>query len=167
MNAKLILLSLLWIVSTRVYSVPLNIEADTAVLDQRKGTAEYRGHVRIEQGKLKIQAMIVRVLAENNQVQDIWLEGTPDDPFQFVDDSAVPPMRGSATKAHYRVKEQTMQLSGQARLEQGGQLLQGPTLDYDRKLGRLRAGHNPTNNPQTPSDRVKFIIKDGRIQGSP
>jgi lipopolysaccharide export system protein LptA len=56
-------------------SLPIHIEADSALLDDQRGTSVYRGNVRITQGQTVITADQVTVHAPGRVVEHLVAEG--------------------------------------------------------------------------------------------
>lgn len=119
----------------------VEVEADRLDLDQRAGTAVYRGNVRIRQGKMRLRG--ARVEIQRNDAGELsrataygqraWLRHQPDGQPQ--------PIEGEARRIIYHVAERRVELIDQAELNQGGDHFTGGRLEYliDREVVQARS----------------------------
>lgn len=110
---------------------PITGQADSMQMDQKTGIATYSGNVNLTQGSLNIRADIIRVhMDSNNEITKITATGKP---AYFVqkpsEDQAV--VNASATEITYSPSDERLLLIENALIEQDGQKLNAPRIDYD------------------------------------
>lgn len=110
---------------------PITGQADSMQMDQKSGIATYSGNVNLTQGSLNIRADIIRVhMDKNNEITKITATGKP---AFFVqqpsEDQAV--VNASATEITYSPSDERLLLIENALIEQDGQKLNAPRIDYD------------------------------------
>lgn len=122
---------------------PIEIKADSAILDDTNGVATYRGNVSVLQGSLYISADEVEVVSEQNAVTRIVAssqspEERPATYQQQPDNSEL--VTAKATRIIYMVEDEILKLEGSASLSQTDDLaFTGETIDYDLKKGIVNA----------------------------
>lgn len=111
---------------------PIQIQADRAELDQRKGTAVYTGAVHLTQGSLEVTSDRLVITSKNNEVIRIDAEGqgTPAHYSQRAKPDQ-PPLLANARTITYLTKEKRIKLLGNAHLTQGKNTFAGANIDYD------------------------------------
>ncbi len=129
---------------------PVNIEADTVVFDNEKGTADYEGNVIIIQGSLELLADKVNIQAPEHEISSIVAFGAPVKLKQTMDDGQI--IKGRGNKVSYDVKAKTMILLDDAKLEQGQDVIVNNYIKYLPGTGKLHAGGKKN------SGRVKAIF---------
>ncbi len=116
---------------------PVAIEADTAVFNNKAGTANYDGKVIIKQGTLEILADHVDILAPEHEIQHITAKGKP---VKFKQDMEGGKLaKGDALEMQYFVKEKRITLQGNATLQQDQDILTGNFMEYLPDSGQLKA----------------------------
>ncbi len=109
---------------------PLQVAADSASFNEKTGIATYRGSVVIRQGTLEVRAdeVVITVDKEGN-VSTTVATGKPARYQQQVD-----PKKGlvsaEASRIDYDLRNETISLTGQARLKQDGASFQGASIVY-------------------------------------
>lgn len=145
----LVLPSLAWSLSEDVEK-PVNIEADTVSFDNEKGVADYQGNVVIVQGSLEIHANSVNIQAPDSEIDEIVALGSPVTLKQEMDDGQL--VQGEGQKMVYQVKDKRMTLTGNAKLQQGKDIITNNFIEYLPNSGELRAGG------KKGSGRVKAVF---------
>ena len=56
---------------------PIHIEADSAVLEEKKGLSTYKGNVAVRQGSLKLHGDHMTVYSSDDNIERIILTGSP------------------------------------------------------------------------------------------
>ena len=171
-NGFVISLSLLmFVVSISAHSAdkkprePLTIEADRAVIDEKKSLSTYTGNVVLVQGPNRFQADKLTVYgSKEGKITKILAEGSP---IRFVQKSTTDKsaITGEALKMQYFAAEQRLLLLESAKLQQGNNLFSGDKIEYDTLhqvvtaeanksgKGRVQVTINPDSLPDTkPKD---------------
>ncbi|MDN3555598.1 lipopolysaccharide transport periplasmic protein LptA [Halomonas maura] len=138
-------------------SAPIQVEADRLDLDDRAGTAVYRGDVTITQGSMQLTGERVeiqrnaagRLTRATATGQRAYLEQkpAPDEPL----------VRGWGRTVVYHVAERRIELIDQAELHQGGDTFDGGYLEYflDRRVVQARSAAEEGDDRQ----RVRMTLE--------
>ncbi|MEX2326148.1 MAG: lipopolysaccharide transport periplasmic protein LptA, partial [Pseudomonadales bacterium] len=122
---------------------PINIQSDSAIVDEKNGVSTYLGNVTVDQGTLHISADKVEVYATKSEVLRIIASSEPDSGTlahyeQQPDDK--PLVVAEARKIIYLVQDEQLQLLGAASLTQTrDRSFTGETISYDVTEGRVSA----------------------------
>jgi len=149
---------ILLLVNTHLYAqeapaLPIEINADSLVSEDKKGRSVYQGSVVITQGATEIKGDKVTVLHPERTVHSAIIIGTPARFKQFneVEKSWT---KGRAKKITYNVKKQTVLFEGDAFIEQEGKSsISSPSILYNSADKTLKASGNEESN-----QRVKVIF---------
>lgn len=133
---------------------PVNIEADSAFLDNEKGHAVYSGNVVITQGTIKIRASKVEITAPDSEIQLIHASGAPVRFEQKMDNGTL--AKGTARNFKYYVENKKIVLSGTAQLAQNKDIFNSEHMEYFPNTGELHANRN--NKQGAKSGRVKAVF---------
>lgn len=110
---------------------PIRGEANSLVVDQKTGVSTYAGNVKIQQGSLVISADKITVHTKSDSsVEKIVALGSPAR-FQQqpeVDQSVITATAESIT---YVPDDERLSLINNASIEQDGQVMKAPKIDYD------------------------------------
>ncbi len=117
---------------------PIHIESDRAERQERAGLTIYEGDVVITQGTIRVNADRVVVYSENNDVVRIEATGDPARYRQILEHGD-PPMHASSRLIDYRLQEDMIILTRDARLEQDGSTITGERIEYDLAQEIIRA----------------------------
>ncbi|UYG08842.1 lipopolysaccharide transport periplasmic protein LptA [Halomonas sp. M4R1S46] len=138
-------------------SAPIQVEADRLDLDDRAGTAVYRGDVTITQGSMQLTGERVeiqrnaagRLTRATATGERAYLEQkpAPDEPL----------VRGWGRTVVYHVAERRIELIDQAELHQGGDTFDGGYLEYflDRRVVQARSAAEGVDERQ----RVRMTLE--------
>ena len=140
---------------------PVDIQADFGELDRSAGRGTYRGNVVIKQGGMRITADEIRIFLVADELSRVEVDGKPA-AFEHQAEGASQPTRGMAQSMVYLVKESTLDLKGDARVEQRGDEVAGESIRYDLKSDRVLAASG-----QGRSDRVQMTITPRRVAPPP
>jgi len=136
----------------------LQIQADTAELDEQKGTAVYRGSVELSQGSLQITAQVLTIYNSEDGVSKVIAEGSPAKYTQTIS-SDKDPVHAHALEITYFPAKEKLVLSKNAKLTQGDSRFEGDTIDYDIQKQLLTADGGPSlESDNNPSGRVKMVL---------
>ena len=126
---------------------PVQIQSSYVEFDDKKGTAIYTGNVIADQGSRHLTAdKLTIVRGENNKIKCMIALGDPAY-FQSQADPSKPIGFGNANKIEYFPIEDKVDLIGNAKLEQNGDIITGHFLTYFFKDGLLKS--NPTVDQRT------------------
>ena len=127
--------------------LPIHIEADSAVVDEIKGTSIYRGDVSIRQGTMLIEADEVEIHIVDETVIKI-IASVSDSAERLAHYEQLPePDEGTvyadARVITYRVADEQIELAGEASLQQLDDRFTGDHLHYDVTSGLLNLNSRP------------------------
>ena len=137
--------------------LPINIQADQAIVSELEGLSTYSGNVRITRGAMQINAHEVRLTSQDNTVTTIVATGRAGSKdlasFTQAPSQKLESIEASALTIEYKVSEERLILSGDATLALGQDRYRGDKLSYDvtRGIFKLESG-------DSPSDRVNLTI---------
>ncbi|MEO5703092.1 MAG: lipopolysaccharide transport periplasmic protein LptA [Gammaproteobacteria bacterium] len=166
-HAKLLLLtaclqfSLSALALTADQNQPINIEADTADIDDKAGTTIYRGNVIVTQGSIRLTGGTVTIYSPGRTLEKVTAEGNPAR-FQQRPDNKNEDMRAQSRTMEYLIDTEKLILLGDAHLWQGEDKISGNRIDYDIKadIGKATKGAGS-------GERVKVIIQPRDKSGAP
>ena len=174
-NNKLsIALSLIFTLPTLTWALtedvekPVNIEADAVMFNNEKGIADYDGNVVILQGSLQIRAAKVNIQAPEHEITSIVATGSPVKLQQTMDDGQL--VQGQANTVTYNVKGERIVLTGNAKLQQGKDVITNNNIEYlpgsgelhaggKKHSGRVKAIFHPSNKVKKPTKSTKKKAK--------
>ncbi len=125
---------------------PIQIQADWAELDERKGTATYGGDVRMTQGTMQVRAERLVIYTERDKVLKILADGSATSPARYEQQPREdqPVLQASAQHIIYVTAEQRIELRGNARLSQKNNQFMGGVIEYSiaRELVTANSGQS-------------------------
>ncbi|MEE4383519.1 MAG: lipopolysaccharide transport periplasmic protein LptA [Pseudomonadales bacterium] len=140
---------------------PIEIEADRAELDDATGRAVYSGSVRLDQGTLRVTADRLEIQTDRARVTRITAEGAEDgEPARYrqIPREGEQPVRASAETIVYDTTTETIELSGDARLEQAEDRFEGDRISYDLRTRKVAAEAGRSGAP------VRMVIEPSRLR---
>ncbi len=137
---------------------PVEIEADSADIDQASHTTTYRGKVKIRQGSMQLQADKVVITYRNKKPGKLIATGKPAT-FRQRPAKDKPWVTGQGARIVYDINSEELVLHGDAVLTQNNDSFRSDRIVYDRVKARLKAGAAAKG-----SDRVKVIIHPQNTQ---
>ena len=136
---------------------PIDIQADSAVVDDSKGLSIYRGNVMIKQGSMQIIADEVEILVNDSEVIQIIANTDSESKklahYEQLPDDSEEVVYANARKITYLVQEKRLHLAGSATLKQKKDTFTGELLYYDIGEGIVNL-----NSGGKPGDRIKMTI---------
>ena len=159
MNKLLILL--MAFVASLVFALPedtkqpIEIEAQSVVVDETTGFNEFSGDVEVRQGSLLLLAELIQVQTNNEEVVRMVATGSLEKPAQYTQSQENQErfVEATATLITYDVAGGMIFLVGNARLVQGFDSFSGETLDYDIDNNKVIV-----KSSEDGTKRVKFKI---------
>ena len=139
----------------------IQITADSATRDEKKGLTIYSGNVVLDQGSLHISADTITVFRINEEGDKIVARGQPASVQQqpAVDEEL---MRAHAEIIEYFKAEDRLRLRSSAQIEQGGSTVTGNIIDYYITQQLVKAGSDKTRE----DSRVTTIIPASKLEKS-
>ncbi|MCK9563387.1 MAG: lipopolysaccharide transport periplasmic protein LptA [Bacteroidales bacterium] len=131
---------------------PIEIEAGSAMRDERQGVTVYERDVTIRQGSILITADKVSVHSAGNQIDHIVATGSPAHYQQQLKPGENPVVARAAT-IEYQLAADQIHLVGNASLEQDGTTLTGSRIDYDLRQEVIRA-----SGDNAEGGRIRMVI---------
>jgi len=151
---------------------PMEIEADSAELDDQKRVTIYRGDVVVNQGSLHMTGDVMTVYYDENQELDhAVMEGDLAYYRQMPDDSDVYDEAWAKRMEHHGDKGRII-LINDAKVVQDGLQFTGKRIDYDTINSRVLAHSTldkdsaDDDTPDTGSQRVRVIISPKKGAGN-
>ncbi len=120
---------------------PIKVYAQTIEIDDRNGTALYRGDVSLTDGVLSIKADKIEAKFVEGEIETFHAYGKP----IIVDnrpEEAEQEMHATADRLKYYVKSRKLDLFGSVTLLQGESKLRCPEMHYDLDARRFLAKGN-------------------------
>lgn len=139
---------------------PIQIESNSAQRNERDNTLIYEGAVRIVQGSLNITADRVTVHFVDGEPERIVCEGTPAI-YRQQRKAGAAPIDARARQIDYRLNDNLVILTGSARVEQEGSVLEGARITYDIEREQMQARGDDTDR------RVRMVIPPKQQRESP
>lgn len=110
---------------------PIAIEADQGSLDQKNQVTTFSGNVIIKQGSLNIRAANVRVSQDKSGNQTMNAEGNPVKFGQQLENKGY--VEGQGTRVEYASATGLVKLSGNAKVQRGGDVAVGDVITYNMR----------------------------------
>jgi lipopolysaccharide export system protein LptA len=128
---------------------PIQIESDSAVIDDSQGLSEYSGNVIISQGSTLLEADHIQVTALDRSISKIVATGAPAHFRQ--QDSQNDATTGTADQITYLATEAVLIFNGNAKLAQTNNSFSGDRIEYDIMQKAIRA-----KGDESTGSRVKI-----------
>lgn len=117
---------------------PIRIDARSVEANDKTGTVVYSGNVRVEQGRLSIQADRVEIMTRQGRTELVRATGKPAKLRQRADDEEEE-VRAEADRVDYRVALGKIDMKGRVSLQRGEDLFTADVLHYDLNAKSLNA----------------------------
>ncbi len=140
----------------------IEIEADTAELDDLIGITVYRGNVIVTQGSIRMTGHTMTItFNEQHDMDTVIMQGNPATYRQLPDNSKVYDEAEALQMEYYALRNYVI-LIDKAQVKQEGLRFSGQRIEYDTVKSRVKAkGSTKT----TKSDTEKSSSKgDGRVK---
>tara|TARA_B110000003_G_scaffold258875_1_gene278390 strand:- start:79 stop:564 length:486 start_codon:yes stop_codon:yes gene_type:complete len=134
---------------------PIEIEAESVMVDETSGFNEFIGNAEVRQGSLLMTAEIIQVQTNIDGVESMLAKGTIKDPAKYIQDQEDQPrfIEAIATLITYDVNKGLIFLEGNAHLIQGFDSYSGEKLYYDIDNDKVTV-----TGSEDGTKRVKFKI---------
>jgi lipopolysaccharide export system protein LptA len=151
----------------------IEIEADSAEMDDLKGITIYRGDVVVTQGSIRMTGHTMTVhFAENGDMELVIMQGTPATYRQLPDNSETYDEAEALQMEYYALKDYIILKEKALVTKPDGSRMSGKRIEYDTVLSKVIAkgststvktnGEGQTDNKK--DGRVKIIIKKNKQQ---
>jgi len=146
-----LLLPLAAVAKTTDRNQPMNIDAATSDcnLTDDDGKCRFSGNVVITQGTLEVHADTADLYRKGGEADRVVLSGRQATMKQLMDDGS--PMNAKADNIEYRVKEDTIVLTGNYSVESPKGSNAGQRMVYNTRTGNMQSGGDGT--------RVRTVIQ--------
>ena len=133
------------------FDQPIDIEADQVTLDADSNSSIYSGNVALTRGSIKINAdkLIISQTKKGSINANIY--GEPATYSQLTDNNLR--VDASAKRINYSSDADTVELSGEATLNRGGNIINSESITYNIRANTIRAG-GASNSDETVKIRI-------------
>lgn len=135
--------------------LPIEVQANRVVLNERTGTSEYVGDVRLTQGPISISADRLVVQQQASDVTKLVVEGQPAR-FEQAGGEEYEAVRAEAGRMEYDAAAQRLFLSRGVKVWHGRSQFQGERIEYDTVKRIVYAG-----SAEGGKERIQAIIHPG------
>lgn len=146
-------------IEPKINNMPISIDADNQQIDIQKNIMTFSGNVVIIQDSITIKAKqvtITEIQSKDNQI--ITAYGQPVLFEQIIDkDGTHYKIKGSANQLIYHVKQNSVTMKGNAKIQQRDNLITSNTIRYDIQQRKIEA---QSDNKQ----RVKTTIIPNQVK---
>ena len=134
---------------------PIEVEAQSVVVDETTGFSEFSGNAEVRQGSLLLLAELIQVQSNNEEVVSMIAKGSLEKPAKYIQsqENQARFIEATATLITYDVNAGMIFLVGNARLVQGFDSFSGNTLNYDINNDKV-----VVKGSEDGTERVKFTI---------
>ena len=134
---------------------PIEIEAESVMVDETTGFNEFVGDAEVKQGSLVMTAEIIQVQTNADGVETMIAKGTIEKPAKYIQsqENQARLIEATATLITYNVNEGMIFLVGDAFLVQGFDSFSGDSLTYDINNDKVLV-----KGSEDGTKRVKFKI---------
>ena len=134
---------------------PIEIEADSVVVDELLGFNEFTGNAEVRQGSLLMTAQLIQVQTNTDGVETMLARGTKKTPAKYSQnqENQARFIEATATLITYDVNKGMIFLEGDAHLIQGFDSFSGEKLNYDIDNDKVTV-----KGSEDGTKRVKFKI---------
>ena len=129
---------------------PINIQADSAEINDATGVSTYRGNVKITQGSMQLTGDLVILETANKKVQKIIAEGNLSTFKQKTDDGRL--INAEAEKMVYSITGNKIVLTKNAKLTEAGNTFASDRITFFTDKEIVKAGSS------TGDDRVNITV---------
>lgn len=139
---------------------PINLEADSVTLDDLHKISVYTGNVSLIQGTMMVRADKIEVRQDGEGFSKAVAFGSPVY-FRQKRENADEYIEGYANRIDMDNKQNTILLSGNARLKKGADELSGNTMNYNTltEFFEVKNDPNAAKGPGAAPSRVHAIIR--------
>ncbi len=142
----------------------IEIEADSAEMDDLKGITIYRGDVVVTQGSIRMTGHTMTVhFAENGDMELVIMQGKPATYRQLPDNSKTYDEAEALQMEYYALKDYIILIDNALVTKPNGSRMSGKRIEYDTVLSKVIA-KGSTRTTSTNNDSKTDKKKDGRVK---
>lgn len=138
---------------------PINIQADSAEMDDKRGVAIYRGDVIITQGTLKITGDTVTITLDNEGDIDVFTSVGKPAYYEQLPATDKELVQAYGLTIQYFADSEKIIIIDQAKVIQQGNTFRGEKIIYDTQKEIVTAGRGKQGTITQPSPRVNMVIQ--------
>ncbi|KPK56039.1 MAG: hypothetical protein AMS22_02410 [Thiotrichales bacterium SG8_50] len=138
--------------------LPIEVQADRVTLNEKTGTSEYSGDVRLTQGPISINAERLVVQQEERKIARLVIEGQPAQ-FEQAGGDGQEAVRAEARRMEYDAAAQKLYLTNEVKVWHGRSQFQGERIEYDARKRIVYAG-----SAEGGKERIQAIIHPSEVQ---
>lgn len=135
---------------------PIQIEADSAELDQNAGVITYTGNVVVVQGTMRLVADTGKIFLVEGEFQRMEATGNPTT-FRYQPDVDKEVIDGEGRRVEYNVETGLVTVTDNARFTQGQDEFNGDYIEYDLSTDIIRADSKD-------GGRIRLVIQPKTVQ---
>lgn len=124
--------------------LPVQISADSLVLNQKNQSTTYRGNVVLTQGEMTLNAEELTVFTQEAKLLRIEMKGSPATLRTTLEDGK--PVSGQGNSITFYSDKGLLILEDNAALNQQGNTIASATIEYNLNDGNLSAGGEKTKS---------------------
>ena len=141
---------------SRDVNAPVNIQADHMRYEFHSGVSVYTGNVRVTQNDIELAGDKVVAVQQDKALKNIKVTGSPASYRQLSADGTY--INARSSKMEYQAVNNRLFLTGKARLEQAGSVMESEKIMYDTVNEVVIAGDQNANK------RVNITITPENIK---
>ena len=142
----------------------IEIEADSAEMDDLKGITTYKGDVVVTQGSIRMTGHTMTVhFAENGDMELVIMQGTPATYRQLTDNSETYDEAEALQMEYYALRDYIILKEKALVTKPNGSRMSGKRIEYDTVLSKVIA-KGSTRTTKTDSGSKTEKKKDGRVK---
>ena len=138
---------------------PINVKADSAEMDDKRGVAIYRGDVVITQGTLKITGDTVTITLDNNGDIDVFTSQGKPAYYEQQPAANKQIVQAYGLTIQYFANNENIIIIDQAKVIQQGNTFRGEKIIYDTRREIVTAGRAKQGTVTTPAPRIDMVIQ--------
>ena len=140
-------------------SQPINVKADSAEMDDKRGVAIYRGDVIITQGTLKITGDTVTITLDNEGDIDVFTSVGKPAYYEQLPATNKEIVQAYGLTLQYFANTNKIIAIDQAKVIQQGNTFRGEKIVYDTEMEIVTAARGKQVTITTPSPRIDMVIQ--------
>lgn len=144
----LLLITIAPVCASSIAPLPIEIQSDTALWDQKSQQAIHKGNVIMKQGDKTLKANEL-VIEKNNDgaVEKLIATGTPATFDGALANSNPTPIKGHAETIFFFPSNERLILKGEAELTQAQNIFKGPEVAFDFASKQISAQSSASSRP--------------------
>lgn len=141
---------------------PIQIESDSAIIDDTQGRSEYSGNVLITQGSTRLEAEHISVSTIDRSISQIVARGKP---ARFKQQSTQgDATTGEAEQITFIASDSVLVFNGAAKLSQTNNSFSGERIEYDIMQKAIRAQGDESTGTRV---KIQYFPNGAKIDTAP